>query len=57
MRLQFLVRELYAFGKRRSRLRNGFVATGQRLELQSQMRAARLYLDGPHVWHPVEIGS
>ncbi|MFI5307658.1 MAG: NAD(+)/NADH kinase [Polyangiales bacterium] len=56
-RLQFLVREPYAFGKTPCRLRRGLIGPSERLELQSRMRAGRLYLDGPHVWHPVEIGS
>jgi NAD+ kinase len=56
-RLQFLVREPYAFGKTPCRLRKGLIAPGERLELQSRMRAGRLYLDGPHIWHPVDIGS
>jgi NAD+ kinase len=56
-RLQFLVREPYMLGKQRPSLLRGLFGPGGRLELQSQMRAGRLYLDGPHGSHPVEIGA
>jgi NAD+ kinase len=55
--LQFVVREPYQRGKAAYRVRKGLIGPHERLELQSQMRAGRLYLDGPRIWHAVEIGS
>jgi NAD+ kinase len=55
--LQFLVREPYARGHKPYRLLKGLVRAGTRLEIQSHIRAGRLYLDGPHVWRAVDIGS
>lgn len=56
-RLQFLVREPYTIGRPAYRLLQGVVAANEQLEIQSHMRTGRLYLDGPHVWRVVEIGS
>ena len=55
--LQFLVREPYVRGHKPYRLLKGLVRSGARLEIQSHIRAGRLYLDGPHVWRAVDIGS
>jgi NAD+ kinase len=56
-RLQFMVREPYAFAPTPYALRHGFFKSGERLELQSHVRDGRLYLDGPHMIRVVEIGS
>jgi len=56
-RLQFLVREPYVHGRKRPALERGFLAEGETLELESRMRAGRLYLDGPHIVHSVPFGS
>ena len=55
--LQFVVREPYPLGRKPYRLLKGRDPRGERLELQSHMRAGRLYFDGPHVWRAVDIGS
>jgi NAD+ kinase len=55
--LQFVVREPYTVGKPRYRLLKGVWGEGEQLKIQSHMRTGRLYLDGPHVWKAVEIGS
>jgi NAD+ kinase len=55
--LQFAVREPYALGERRYRVLNGAIRPNQHLEIQSHVRAGRLYIDGPHVWRAVDIGS
>lgn len=55
--LQFAVREPYAVGERSYRVLHGLVAPREHLEIESHMRAGRLYIDGPHVWRSVEIGS
>jgi NAD+ kinase len=56
-RLQFMVREPYAFAPVAPRLRHGFIEIGECLELQSHIRDGRLYLDGPHIVRTVDIGS
>jgi NAD+ kinase len=56
-RLQYVVREPYLLADRPYGLLKGLIAPGERLEIQSHMRAGRLYLDGPHIHRPVEIGS
>lgn len=56
-RLQFLVREPYALRKRGYRILKGSVGPGEHLEIESHMRAGRLFIDGPHVWRVIEIGS
>ena len=56
-RLQFVVREPYIARGRSARLRKGLIAEAEQLEIQSYMRAGRLYIDGPHIWRTVEIGS
>jgi NAD+ kinase len=55
--LQFAVREPYAVGERGYRVLRGLIGQREHLEIQSHMRAGRLYIDGPHVWRTVEIGS
>ena len=56
-RLQFKVREPYAFAPTPPALRHGFIEAGECLELQSHIRDGRLYLDGPHIVRTVDIGS
>ena len=55
--LQFLVREPYLTRKRRSRLLKGLLPPGSRLEIVSKMQQGRLYVDGPHIAHPFQIGD
>jgi hypothetical protein len=33
------------------------VGPREHIELESHMRAGRLFIDGPHVWRTVAIGS
>ncbi|MDD9933597.1 MAG: NAD(+)/NADH kinase [Myxococcales bacterium] len=54
-RLQYLVRECYAPSD--AQLLRGFIAPGERLAIQSHIRAGCAYLDGPHMIHPIDIGS
>jgi NAD+ kinase len=56
-RLQFVVREPYLAAQRSYRLLRGLVGPREQLEIQSHMRAGKLYLDGPHITRAVEIGS
>jgi NAD+ kinase len=56
-RLQFLVREPYEKRGVRYRVVRGTVGPGDRLEIESHMRSGRLYIDGPRIFRPVEIGS
>jgi NAD+ kinase len=55
--LQFVVREPYEPNGTKYRLRKGLVKPSASLVLQSSMRAGRLYLDGPHDVHSVEMAS
>jgi NAD+ kinase len=55
--LQFVVREPYDPKQSGYRLRKGLVTPRQTLRLDSRMRAGRLYLDGPHDLHTVEMAS
>ena len=55
--LQFVIREPYKPDGSRYRLMRGLVAPGDELTLVNKMRAGRLYLDGPHAGHVVEMGS
>jgi NAD+ kinase len=55
--LQFAVREPYALGERRYRMLKGTLGPSQHMEIRSHMRTGRLYIDGPHIWRPVDIGS
>jgi NAD+ kinase len=55
--LQFVVREPYEPNGTRYRLLQGMVKPDGSLTLQSSMRAGRLYLDGPHDAHAVEMAS
>jgi hypothetical protein len=56
-RLQFVVREPYLAAGRRYRHVRGLVAPGGSLRVVSKMRAAQLFLDGPHAAVPVEMGA
>lgn len=55
--LQYVVREPYEINGTRYSLKKGLIAPGKSLRLQSHMRAGRLYLDGPHTVHPVEMAA
>ena len=55
--LQYVVREPYEINGKRYSLKKGLIAVGQRLRLKSHMRAGRLYLDGPHTVHVVDMAT
>jgi NAD+ kinase len=56
-RLQFVVREPYERRGVRYRVLRGTIAAGEQLEIESHMRSGRLYMDGPRIFHPVDIGA
>lgn len=55
--LQFVVREPYEADGSEYKLKQGLVKKGQSLKLQSHIRAGRLFLDGPHNAHPVNMAA
>jgi NAD+ kinase len=55
--LQFVVREPYEADGSSYQLKQGLVAKGQSLKIQSHIRAGRLFLDGPHSMHPVHMAA
>jgi NAD+ kinase len=55
--LQYVVREPYQPNGIRYQLRKGFVEPTKTLQIRSSMRAGRLYLDGPHDNHSVEMAA
>jgi NAD+ kinase len=55
--LQYVVREPYEANGTRYALKQGLVKPGQSLKLDSRMRAGRLFLDGPHHEHVVEMAA
>ena len=55
--LQYVVREPYEINGTRYSLKKGLLKPGQTLKLQSHMRAGRIYLDGPHTVHVVEMAA
>jgi NAD+ kinase len=56
-KLQYVVREPYVPPEGHYRLRRGLVPAGEALRLVSQVREGRVFLDGPHVVHPVTLGA
>lgn len=56
-RLQFVVREPYKPDGSRYALVRGLVPPSEELSIVNKMRSARLFLDGPHAAHTVEMGS
>ena len=56
-KLQYVVREPYRGVGHALSLTVGLVDEGERLELKSKMRQARLFLDGDHIVHDVTIGD
>lgn len=56
-RFQYLLREPFRGSRRRYRFAHGVLAGGQSLTVVSLMREAALYLDGPHLKHPVMYGQ
>lgn len=56
-RLQFVVREPYKPDGSRYQLVRAIVPPGESLAIVNKMRSSRLYLDGPHQAHVVEMGS
>jgi NAD+ kinase len=55
--LQYVVREPYEINGTRYDLKQGLVARGQTLKIDSHIRAGRLFLDGPHSVHPVHMAA
>lgn len=55
--LQYVVREPYEINGTKHLLKKGLIGAGQALKIESHMRAGRLYLDGPHTVHTVEMAS
>jgi NAD+ kinase len=55
--LQYVVREPYEPNGVAYELRRGLVSVTQSLRIDSRMRAGRLYLDGPHEQHAVEMAA
>jgi NAD+ kinase len=55
--LQYVVREPYQPHGTRYQLLKGFIQPAGTLRVHSSMRAGRLYLDGPHHAHPVDMAS
>jgi NAD+ kinase len=55
--LQFVVREPYEADGSSYQLKQGLVAKGQALKIQSHIRAGRLFLDGPHSMHQVHMAA
>ncbi|MGF1467238.1 MAG: NAD(+)/NADH kinase [Sandaracinaceae bacterium] len=56
-RLQYVVREPYQPPNGPYRLRRGLVGPDEALDIWSQVREGRVYLDGPHVVFEVPVGS
>jgi NAD+ kinase len=56
-RLQFVVREPYRFRVDALRMTHGLVDEGETLAIRSQMRQARVFLDGDRIMHEVSIGD
>ncbi len=56
-RLQYVVREPYLAGSKAYAYSKGFVEPGATFELLNKMREARVYIDGPRVSFPVEMGQ
>ncbi len=55
--LQFVVREPYSPDGATCLMPRGLVHPGERFEVFNKMREARLYLDGPRLAVPVELGQ
>ncbi|MET0384836.1 MAG: NAD(+)/NADH kinase [Polyangiales bacterium] len=55
--LQYVVREPYEVNGIKYALKKGLLGSKQSLKIESHMRAGRLFLDGPHTEHVVEMAS
>lgn len=55
--IQFVVREPYVPSGESYRLTKGLVDPGESLQIRSKMRSGRVFLDGEHRMHEIEIGS
>ncbi len=56
-KLQFVVREPYRAEGHATEVTLGLVGEDEVLEIKSKMRSARLFLDGDHIVHDVNIGD
>jgi NAD+ kinase len=56
-KLQYVVREAYEPGSESLRMTLGFIEEHQALSLKSEMRQARVFLDGDRIMHDVSIGE
>jgi len=55
--LQYVVREAYARFGVPPRMTMGLVEEGGQIAIRSKMLDARLFLDGPHIAHEIQIGD
>lgn len=55
--LQFVVREPYTLPEGPTMLTRGFVRPGERFGVLNKMREARIFVDGPRISFPVEMGQ
>jgi NAD+ kinase len=55
--LQYVVREPYTPGAVRYKFERGLIAPDDSLHVINKMRSGRLYLDGPHAAHVVQMGA
>lgn len=56
-RIQYLVREPFMPGKERYAIHHGFLAPGEAIEVCSKMRTGMIYMDGPHLRRPLDMGD
>lgn len=55
--VQFVVREPYITNKRNYRQLKGIRPFGSEIEIVSKMQEGRIYVDGPHIVYPFQIGD
>ncbi len=55
--VQFVVREPYITNKRSYRQIKGIRPFGSEIEIVSKMQQGRIYVDGPHIEYPFQIGD
>jgi NAD+ kinase len=56
-KFQYLVREFYDRGSKKYRLLGGICNFSENLEIISQMRLGRIYIDGPYFDYPFTVGD
>ncbi len=55
--LQFVVRELFSWGKKKINLKRGLIKPNQTLVIIPQMNRATLFIDGAHLHYPLQFGD